>query len=67
MLQAATRSHIPAKNLGVATQTPLHLVGHEVRKVQVNDDALPALQGGGQARTLVPVLCLAILREKPTE
>ena len=42
----------------------MHLVGHEVRKVQVYDDALPALQGGSQALALVLVLCLTILRRE---
>lgn len=43
---------------------PCHLVSHKVRKVQVYDDALPALQGGSQALALVLVLCLTILRSE---
>ena len=42
----------------------MHLVGHEVREIQVYDDALPALQGGSQALALVLVLCLTILRSE---
>lgn len=43
-------------------QIPCHLVSHEVREIQVDDDALPALQGSSQALTLVLVLCLTVLR-----